>query len=59
MKIKLELKETEGSNFQRFGNDLVYLEKISLREALLQKPIKIITLDGRNINLNIDQAITP
>jgi DnaJ-class molecular chaperone len=54
LKIKLELKETEGSNFQRVGNDLVYVQKITLRDALLQQPIKIITLDGRKINLNID-----
>jgi DnaJ-class molecular chaperone len=35
LKIKLELKETEGSNFQRIGNDLVYVQKISLKDALL------------------------
>ena len=47
------------SNYVRKGNDLIYTHQIKLADSLTSTPIKLITLDNRVININLDQIITP
>ena len=47
------------SNYVRKGNDLIYTHRIQLCDALTSAPIKLITLDNRVININMDSIITP
>lgn len=42
------------SNFVRRGNDLIYTHCVSLADSLTSCPIKLITLDNRVININLD-----
>uniref|UniRef100_A0A7S3CTH2 Chaperone DnaJ C-terminal domain-containing protein n=1 Tax=Strombidium rassoulzadegani TaxID=1082188 RepID=A0A7S3CTH2_9SPIT len=57
--IKLVQKEEQFQNFRRSGNDLIYTHTMTLEEALASAPIQFTTLDGRSININLDQMITP
>lgn len=45
--------------FTRDGNDLVVTQKISLAEALTGYTIHLTTLDGRNLNIPINNVIHP
>ena len=38
---------------------MIYTHKVTLEEALSSAPIMFTTLDGRRINVNLDQLITP
>ena len=56
------LEDDQAQNrlpYVRKGDDLVYTHEMSLEDALLSRPVQIRTLDGRNINLSLDQTITP
>lgn len=50
---------TINNSYVRDGDNLIYTHVLSLEDALLSKPIQIRTLDGRNINLSLDETITP
>jgi DnaJ family protein B protein 4 len=43
----------------RRGDNLIYTHSLTLKEALTSAPICIHTLDNRDINVNLDQVITP
>ncbi|KAG2371747.1 DnaJ protein-like protein [Vigna angularis] len=45
--------------YTRDGNDLVVTQKISLVEALTGCTVNLVTLDGRNLTVPIDQIIHP
>jgi len=45
--------------YKRDGNDLVVTQKISLNEALTGYTINLTTLDGRNLNIPINDVIKP
>ena len=47
------------SRYSRNKQDLFFRKKISLQEAINCVPMKIPTLDGRQLLLPIDQVITP
>lgn len=57
--VKLAAVDESASSYSRSGNNLIYRHTMSLKEALGSSPIQITTLDNRQINLNIDQYITP
>lgn len=59
LKIKLVEDTSVKTNFIRRGNNLIYTHSLSLQEALAQKPIQFQTLDNRQLNLNLDIAVTP
>ena len=63
LNVKFSLLQDDNAEnilpYVRNGDDLVYTHKMSLEDALLSRPIQIRTLDGRNINLSLDQTITP
>ena len=59
MKFKLDNSKIEQTNYSRKGDDLIYTHTLTLEEAILSRPIKIKTLDGRSINVNLDVMITP
>jgi DnaJ family protein B protein 4 len=45
--------------YKRDGNDLILTKKISLTEALAGTTLSLTTLDGRTLNLNLPDVITP
>uniref|UniRef100_A0A803MVX9 J domain-containing protein n=1 Tax=Chenopodium quinoa TaxID=63459 RepID=A0A803MVX9_CHEQI len=45
--------------FTRDGNDLIVTQKISLAEALTGYTVHLTTLDGRNLNIPINNVIHP
>ncbi|KAK6932607.1 Chaperone DnaJ, C-terminal [Dillenia turbinata] len=53
------IDEKPHSRYTRDGNDLVVTQKISLAEALAGCTVHITTLDGRNLNITIDNVIHP
>jgi DnaJ-class molecular chaperone len=55
----ITLKESANSNFRREGNDLIYVHKLSLIDALEPKPFHICTLDSRTLALTPPQVVTP
>ena len=55
----ISLKESENANFRREGNDLIYVHKVSLIDALEPKPFHINTLDSRVLALTPPQVVTP
>ena len=57
--VSLKAAPEPNSAYSRSGNNLIYTHSLSLAESLNSSPIKIVTLDGRQINLNVDQYITP
>ena len=62
LKVKFNLNnEVAGHpvNFKRKGNDLFYIHSLPLEDALMSIPFSIRTLDGRTINVNLDEMITP
>ncbi|KAK4271621.1 hypothetical protein QN277_020288 [Acacia crassicarpa] len=53
------IDEKPHSVFIRDGNDLVVTQKISLTEALTGYTVHLTTLDGRTLNIPINNAIHP
>ena len=59
LKIKLTEDTSVSTNFIRRGNNLIYTHSLSLQAAIAQHPIQFLTLDNRQINLNLAMSITP
>ena len=60
LRVKFKLDNSAiQTNYTRKGDDLIYTHTMTLEEALLSRPIHILTLDGRSININLDVMITP
>jgi len=53
------LKEQPNSRFQRHGNDLHFTANISLKQALTNPVIEILTLDDRKLRVTIPDVVTP
>jgi len=54
----IQINELSHNRFKRVGNDLIYVQTITLQEALNAEPVIITTLDNRTLNIAIDQIIT-
>lgn len=57
MIIKINVLPHE--KYKRDGNNLIYIYKISLKDAILVRTIEITTLDNRVMNFYLDEIITP
>jgi len=55
----ISLRQTADEHFKRQGNDLIYIHKLSLVDALQPKPFHVKTLDGRCLALNPPQVVSP
>ena len=56
----VHIKEKKHKCFQRVNtNDLTYVHKIDLAQALNSEPVKFTTLDGRKLAISIDEIISP
>lgn len=55
----IHIVELKDSKYTRKGNDLIYKHDISLVDALNSSPCKFKTLDGRTLNVSIDEIISP
>ena len=54
------IKEKKHKCFQRVNkNDLIYVHKIDLAQALNSEPVRFTTLDGRKLAISIDEIISP
>lgn len=53
------IDEKPHSVFTRDGNDLIVTQKISLAEALTGYTVHLTTLDGRSLNIPINNVIHP
>ena len=57
--IVFVVRDKQHPLFSRNGNDLVYVAKISLGKALIGCSIEVPTLDGRLINIPINDIVHP
>ena len=56
----VHIKEKKHKCFQRVNkNDLIYIHKIDLAQALNSEPVRFTTLDGRKLAISIDEIISP
>ena len=56
----VQIKEIEHPTFRRVNkNDLLYMHKISLKDALNSTPVIFNQLDGRMLNIAMDEIISP
>nr|POE49605.1 dnaj like subfamily b member 13 [Quercus suber] len=53
------IDEKPHSVFTRDGNDLIVTQKISLADALTGYTVHLTTLDGRTLNIPINNVINP
>lgn len=53
------IKDVAHAHFKREGSDIRYTAKISLRDALCGGTVKIPTLDGNSIPLELTEVIKP
>ena len=52
----VHLNLLQHPNFKRKGNDLIYIYKLTLIEALKGGQLQIVTLDGRYLNISVEVA---
>ena len=58
--LVVKIVEVKDEAFKRVNtNDLVYIKRISLADALRSAPVKIDTLDNRKLAVCMDEIITP
>ena len=56
----VSIKEKKDEHFRRVNkDDLIYIQKITLAQALNSEPVKITTLDNRKIAITMDEIISP
>jgi DnaJ-class molecular chaperone len=55
----IKLAEVPHKKFKREGNDLIYLHKLSLCDSLLSRPIHFRTIDDEEIEVAVDEVISP
>lgn len=53
------LKEKPHPRFKRVGNDLHYTATISLKKALTNPVIEVLTLDNRKLRITLNEIVTP
>ena len=58
--LLVHIKEKKHKCFQRVNkNDLIYVHKIDLAQALNSEPVRFTTLDGRKLHISVDEIISP
>lgn len=53
------IDEKPHESFKRDGNDLVYTQKVPLADALTGTSLSVTTLDGRQLNVPVNEVISP
>ena len=53
----VEIVENEHKSFKRSGNDLIYVQNLTLQEALNSSPVILQTLDNRTLTIAMDEII--
>lgn len=53
------IKSKPHPKFMRNGQDLIYTYRLTLLEAINSVPLEVVTLDGRRINVTMDEIISP
>jgi len=57
--IAFVIKDKPHPKFKRDGANIIYIHKLSLRDALIGTSLNVPTLDGTNYPLRIDNVIKP
>ena len=57
--LVIEFQQKTHNIFKRVGNDLILEHQISLNDALSAGPVKFKTIEDEQIEISIDQVITP
>ena len=58
--LLVHIKEKKHKCFLRVNkNDLIYVHKIDLAQALNSEPVRFTTLDGRKLHISVDEIISP
>jgi len=57
--LLVKIVELPHDKFKRKGNDLIYIHKLSLYDALCMTPFDLETLDHRIITITAEQVINP
>ena len=56
----VHIREKKHKCFKRVNkNDLIYIHKIDLAQALNSEPVKLTTLDNRILSISVDEIISP
>ena len=56
----VHIREKKHRCFKRANkNDLIYIHKIDLAQALNSEPVKLTTLDNRILSISVDEIISP
>jgi len=55
--ILFVLKEKAHARFKREGNNLLYTAKISLKQALTNPVIEVLTLDNRKLRITVNEGV--
>ena len=56
----VHIREKKHRCFKRVNkNDLIYIHKIDLAQALNSEPVKLTTLDNRILSISVDEIISP
>lgn len=56
----MKIKEKKHPKFKRANvNDLIYMHRITLAQALNSEPVSIVTLDNRKLSITMDEIISP
>ena len=58
--LLIHIRECNNPCFKRVNkNDLIYIHKLNLADALNSEPVKLTTLDNRKIAISMDEIIAP
>ena len=58
--LLVQIKEKTNECFKRVNvNDLIYIKRLTLAQALNSEPVKITTLDNRKLAVTMDEIISP
>jgi len=53
------LKEKPHPRFKREGNNLLYTAQLTLKQALVNPVVEVVTLDGRKLRVTMNEIVSP
>lgn len=57
--LVIKFAEIPHPKFKRINDDIIYLHKVSLLDSLLSKPVHFRTIDNEEIEIAVDEVISP